>query len=212
VDVFIKDKYSYYPLTRIDTVLWNKRSLAFCSAKLLSDLLNCADEKITDAITNNNFIKRNKYSKDDIVSSYNKRYAYPIFEGAVAKRGVYTSLEEFKYNRPSGDRFIIKSTSKEVASLYVVDDMKNEIPTRKVWGVCDGKNMYIMQKGMLFKLYKHGNAFYWLGVKYPDQRMFETPLAEIQTGTEVEPDNVVVTSAKVRLTPFLLRPETGQSY
>jgi hypothetical protein len=213
VDIFIKDNNNYYPLTRIDTTLWNKRSITFSNAELLSLTLANISKKVETAINDGKYVNRKKASKNEIYTAYQQRFSYPAFINDCPKKGLYSSLEEFKNNKPYAENFAIKPHQKEPPSLYIVDNDGNETITRKVWGVCDGKNMYIMQQGMLFKLYKNANAFYWLGVKYFDDRMYETPPATpLGVGAEVGMEDPMPSFVKIRLTPYLLHPETGEGY
>jgi hypothetical protein len=213
VDVFIKDNNNYYPLTRVDTTLWNKRSISFSHTELLSLALSNISKKIAAAINDRKYLNRKKAGKDEIYTAYQQRFSYPAFINDCPKKGLYSSLEEFKNNKPYAENFVIKPHQKEPPSLCIVDNNGNETITRKVWGVCDGRNMYIMQKGMLFKLYKNANAFYWLGVKYFDERMYETPpAAPLGVGAEVGMEDPMPSFVKIRLTPYLLHPETGEGY
>jgi hypothetical protein len=213
VDVFLKDGDAYLPLTRIDTTVWNKKALVFSHKHLLTDVLGIINDKINSSIKDNRQANRKKSTKDEIFAAYQKRFSYPAFVCPCPKKGLYTSLEEFKNNKPFAENFVIKPHKKEPPSLYTVDEKGNETITRNVWGVSDGKNMYIMQKGMLFKLYRNDNAFYWMGVKYLDTRMYETAAAApLGVGAEVGMEEPVATNVKIRLTPYLLHPEKGEGY
>jgi hypothetical protein len=213
MDVFIQDKNGYFPLTRIDTTVWNKKAVVLSYKNLLTGVFTIVNAKIETAVTHSNYQNKRKTNKEEIYAAYKQRFSYPAFACPCPKKGLYTSLEEFKNNMPYAENFIIKPNKKEPPSLYIVDNKGNETITRNVWGVSDGKNMYIMQKGMLFKLYKNDNAFYWMGVKYFDLRMHETPAAApLGVGAEVGMEEPVATNVKIRLTPYLLHPETGEGY
>jgi hypothetical protein len=213
VDVFVKQQDEYFPLTRIDTTVWDKKAVISSHKHLLSDALSIIHNKIETAINDNKYQSRKKTTKENIYTAYQERFSYPAFVCPCPKKGLYTSLEEFKNNKPYAENFVIKPHQKEPPSLYIIDEKGNEAITRNVWGVSDGKNMYIMQKGMLFKLYKNENAFYWMGVKYFDFRMYQTPpQALLGAGKEVGMEEPVASNVKIRLTPYLLHPETGEGY
>ena len=213
MDVFIQYENKYLPLTRIDTTLWDKKSLASSGRELTSGAFSIINQQIKTAINDPKFLSRKKATMEEITTAYKQRFSYPAFIDECPKKGLYASLEEFKNNKPFTQNFVIKAHTKEPPSLYIVDDKGNEIFTRNVWGVSDGKNMYIMQKGMLFKLYKNANAFYWMGLKYFDLRMYETPPASpVYVDAKVGMEEPVANNVKIRLTPFLLHPETGEGY
>lgn len=213
LDVFIQYENAYVPLTRIDTTLWDKKALVSSCKSLMADAFTIVNEKIKIAINDNKFLKRRKATKEEICNAYQQRFSYPAFKDGCAKKGLYTSLEEFKNNHPYAENFVIKAHTKEPPSLYIVDEKGNETITRNVWGVSDGRNMYIMQKGMLFRLYKNDNAFYWLGLKYFDLRMYDTPPATINyADAKAGMEEPVANNVKIRLTPYLLHPETGKGY
>ena len=66
---------------------------------------------------------------------------------------------------------------------------------------------------MLYKLNNSDKAFYWMGLKYFDFRMYETPPASpLYVDAKVGMEEPVANSVKIRLTPFLLHPETGEGY
>lgn len=212
-DVFIEYEHEYLPLTRIDTLLWDKRAMVSSGRNLTADAFYIINDQIKRAINDCRFFNRRKATKEEIYMAYKQRFTYPAFIDDCPKKGLYISLEEFKNNQPYAQNFAIKSHTKEPPSLYILDEKGNETITRNVWGVSDGKNMYIMQKGMLFRLYKSDNAFYWMGLKYFDLRMYETPTATTEwANAEVGMEQPVAKNVKIRLTPYLLHPETGEGY
>ena len=142
IDIFIKYEDKYLPLTRIDTTLWDKKSLTISCKELMSSAFSLVNNEVRSAINKSKFLERKRINKEDIFLAYQQRFSLPAFTGEPFKKGLYTSLEQFKNNKPFTEDFVIRPHVKEPPSLYLVDAQGNETLTRNVWGVCDGKNMY----------------------------------------------------------------------
>jgi hypothetical protein len=212
IDVFIKDHEDYLPLVRIDTAISSNDYIVHSANKLLASTFEHVQSKIEAAYNEKRYVTRKKFTTETILKEYSKRFDYPINTTSAPIKGVYSSFTEFKNNKPSIANFAVRPNENEPPSLYLVDDKGNETFTRNAWGVCDGKDMYIMQSGLLFKLFKYQNGFYWMGIKDMKLRQVGIPIIIPFPGGfiyGVEPSSSFM---KIRLAPYLLNIDTGYEY
>jgi hypothetical protein len=212
IDVFINDQDYYLPLTQVDTTLYSVDHVVRSGVKLISITLNSIQKQIEEAINRRKYLNRKKFSKDEIASEYQKRNDYPIISAAILNKGVYSSVNEFKNNLPSVSNFVIKPNRDEPPSLYMVDDRGNETFTRRAWGVCDGTNIYIMQSGLLFRVFRNEKAFYWMGVKNLQLKQRGIPIVIPMPGGFLYGMEPTSSYLKIHLTPYLLNMDTGEEY
>jgi hypothetical protein len=212
IDVFIKEQDDYLPLVRIDTAISNNDYIVHSASQLLASTFKYVQSKIETAVADKRYMARKKFTVETILKEYSKRFDYPINTTSAPIKGVYSSFAEFKNNKPSIENFAVRPNENEPPSLYLVDDKGNETFTRNAWGVCDGKDMYIMQSGLLFKLFKHQNGFYWMGIKDMKLKQVGIPIIIPFPGVfmySVEPSSSYM---KLRLAPYLLNIDTGYEY
>ena len=69
-----------------------------------------------------------------------------------------------------------------------------------------------MQDGLLFKLYKEGNAFYWMGAKEIYSRQRGVPVAIPMGGGILYGMEATSAAMGIRFTPLLLNIDTGEEY
>ena len=140
IDFFLKKDNFYIPLFRKDTILdLNKKFLQFGEGILLGETIQAFFNKLTKT----NFLEK-ETDKHLSIEKFNEYYAsqfsYPIYS-ANLKKGVYKNFTEFKNNAPSILDYQIKRV-KLVSDIYV-NEGNEYILTRKVWGYCDGTNIYV---------------------------------------------------------------------
>ena len=213
IDVFLKENDQYYPLVRVDTTLWDKKVITTSSRTLFEIALEEIHLKIKEAYTKALYTKRKKENKSTIVDFYTTRLISKPFNAQPLKKGIFLSFEQFKKNETVDLNFEIRLVKDQPATLFLVDSKGNYALERKVWGVFDGKDSYIMDDDLLFKLYKSTQACYWIGFKEYDRKTYVAPAAVPLGGgwTAVGLDRVAP-STKIKLTPKLLNMITGKEY
>jgi hypothetical protein len=133
---------------------------------------------------------------------------------SVLKKGIYYTWEQFRKSQPVDKVFLIKpNNKKEPPSLFIKDEAGNEILTRNVFAVSDGKRLYKLHQGFLFPVYKNKNSIYWNGLEKFDLRTKGAPAGfPLAAGWGVVGLEPVASVMKIRVTPYLLNIETGEEY
>jgi hypothetical protein len=102
-------------------------------------------------------------------------YQFPIQKALTPQRGFYRTLEEFQNNSPNPDtppfELVRKPrTGKQWAGQLDIDALLlkpsfsgTRAPVRGVWGLSDGQNAYIFQRGSYFLLTPSGGAYTFTG-------------------------------------------------
>lgn len=212
-DVFIKENDLYYPLARLDTTFYDKRVITTSSRTLMKNALEEIHSKIKDAYTKALYIKRKNEKKSTIVDFYSSRLAYKSLDFPPLKKGIFLSFEQFKKNATVEANFEIRQFKDEPPTLFLIDNKGNYTLERKVWGVFDGKDTYIMDEDFLFKLYQTEKACYWIGFKAYNRRTIVAPAAVPLGGgwTAIGLDNIAPV-VNLKLVPKLLNMNTGKEY
>ncbi len=164
-------------------------------------------------IKEKNYTTRRKEEKQVILNHYTGNLSRFGFQNNLPKKGLYNSFEQFKRNKPTVENFLIRDNNNEPSTLFSVDDMGNQTLERNAWGFCDGKDMYILENSLLFKLFRNENAFYWLVLKSYDQKTYGAPAAvPLGGGWAAVGLEKVASDVKIRLIPKLLNLTTGEEY
>jgi hypothetical protein len=168
-EIYVHRNNEFLPLLRIDTleptkhVSYNSLKSTYKGwekdiAHLLHDLADDAALAAGHRKSSGRWI-----SWEDICRFNQSRFDIPIFDSNTLVRGVYTGFEEFRNNAPSIHDFEVRPTGGHLA-LYLRNGDGTSYYTHDVWGVCDGKEVFIMRDGLLHPLRKDGNSFYFYGV------------------------------------------------
>ncbi len=213
LDLFVKQEEQYYPLIRIDTVIWSNKNISTSADKLVESALVVINEKIIIAFQSSSYQNRTAQTRQTILTNYNKYDPLKIIKENTPQKGIYYTYDQFKKNRPTTENFKINIDKYQLATLFLVNNKGEETYKRDIWGLYDGSNFYIMQDGMLFRLYQEGKAFYWLGLKEYDQRSIVAPAAvPLGGGWAAVGFEKVGSTVKVKLSPKLLDINTGKEY
>lgn len=213
-DAFIKRDNEYIPLTKCDTVLTDKNHITYACQNITEEALAAVQQKLEDALVIGEYLRRKATTKEHIVRAYSKRFLIAALRDTSFKKGVYYTWEQFKNNAPVEREFSIKPNGKkEPPSLFVGDEAGNEILTRDVFAVSDGKKLYKVHHGFAFPIYRHNNAIYFGGLERFDLKMRGAPAGFPMGGGWYRGGLEPVTSVmKIRVTPHLLNLETGKEY
>jgi hypothetical protein len=153
----------YIPVLRFDTLqtAWKKRIISERSPYFewglnLSLLIDEVADSASRLLAKQQDV-RPSVALDDIRQFNASRFNAPIGDTQPA-RGVYANFEEFRNNTPSIHDFEVKMENNE--RLLYIRESGTAYYSHKVWGYCDGRNIYIMRDGILFPAWREGKAFY----------------------------------------------------
>jgi hypothetical protein len=156
-DCFVKSGNGYYAAMRFDTTMieslnmkkFSKGYIDLAFALLLERLQVIDPAAIVSGKTKRAF--------DEIITHYREERNIPILKDKNLQAGVYQTFEEFKSNKPSVQSFEVKK-GKWADVLHA-----NGVPTRNVWGYCDGKYVFIKSGENYYPMVRFHDSFYYLG-------------------------------------------------
>ncbi|MDR3714731.1 MAG: hypothetical protein P4L51_18095 [Puia sp.] len=156
------NKSLYTPVLRFDSLLVLDKNGYDRIGGFLSDLLQSMADTLATFDIDRKWETGRQLSLADIRRFSNSLYDFPIFRDTALVKGVYASFDEFRNNAPSIRDFEIATENKR-SLLYTKDPSGNSFYNHKAWGLCDGKNLYVMLEGFLFPIFREQNAFYLSG-------------------------------------------------
>lgn len=89
-----------------------------------------------------------------------QRFALPVLNDTVLRRGIYKSFQEFKANRPS--LIAVNFVGKQEQPDAITDSFGKNIDLKNWWGACDGKKRYIFFRGSINELEISDKSFKFL--------------------------------------------------
>ncbi len=106
-----------------------------------------------------------------------------ILTDAAPVTGAYKNFTDFRNNNP---RIPAQIEEKDGESVLLIEGKKGKFRRVKaddrIWGFCDGKNMYINQFGTFYQLNKVGeNSYQFYGVDY-DKKMSNAAMGQASFG------------------------------
>ncbi len=165
----------YIPVMRYDTTQTYKRGNTYNNlstyytlwdkdlSAVLSDMADSAAGLVTFRAESSRHLQR-----QEILQFNRSRFDAVITHDQSLAPGVYASFEEFRNNAPSILHFEIGKDQKEQV-LYIQDANGSFYYSHDAWGYSDGTSVFIMRDGKLHRLWKEGNAFYFLGQTYKER-------------------------------------------
>ncbi len=156
-DCYINKGDAYYAAFRFDTIVNKFLSLSEFLKDYLKYTLQVALGRAGNLNIDSIAAKKRMFSLQDIDTYYKKRWDMPVLIDGFLQKGVYTSFEEFKKNRPSITDFELKKG--KLADVLFADGK----PTRNAWGYCDGNMIFIKAGENYYPLIRQENSFYFLG-------------------------------------------------
>jgi len=212
IDIFILINNQYYPLARVDTLLANRKRVDRSAEKIINNCFNVINKKVARSIYAGMYTKRKATSADIIANNYSKVFNLSVLLDNDIRKGVYYTWEQFKNNQSDPVDFVIQKNEKEPPTLYLKDAEGKEILTRSVYALCDGKTVYKVQEGYVFKLHRDRRSIYWMGVERREVSNRTIPSLIPGPGVTGFGTEAIGTKVKILLTPYLLNLETGQEY
>jgi hypothetical protein len=220
VDCFLFHDRSYIPLVKKDTILpvYVKMRESERGTTIAGSLINVLNNFSFNEIVDN-ISSRKRLNEIEVNEYYDKNFHQPIINDTELEKGVYMSFTEFRKNAPSYTNFDVRKT-KLADDIYLIEG-KDTIPTRKAWGYCDGKNVYIKANSNLFELKRQDKSFAFMGSKklthstyYPGAYLYNSNLSSAENFAVNGLEELVLSSDKFKLTlvPLHLDMETGEVY
>lgn len=213
LDIFLKQIDGYKPLCRIDTIIWSSKVIAKSTYDLFENALETINSEVLKATEDVAILRRKSENKQTIVNQYLKYNPLLTLKKVTNEKGLYYSYDQFKNKQAIIEQFNVYEYGNDQLLLYGINDKGEQFLKHDVWGLFDGENYYIMQNGILFKLYFYGKAVYWMGLKQfnlvPLNVPFKLPILDnygIRGSVNLTPNN------KTKLSPNLLNLDTGYEY
>jgi hypothetical protein len=163
VDFYLKEERGYSPLYRFDSTIISDEPISenettdFIFTNLHLSLGQLTAQKFA-SLNPVRFVQRNQ-----ILEHNSNKFILPILQDSIFKKGAYRSYSEFKNNTPSISEFVIKTDGR--TNTLMVTENGQDYPVRKIWGFCDGENIYVQSKFNYFQLQRKENSFFTLAAK-----------------------------------------------
>ncbi|HMH33900.1 MAG TPA: hypothetical protein VK543_12765 [Puia sp.] len=225
-EIYLKSNDRYFALIRFDTLAQFTKNAFFDESNEMAKVLDSMMASISHIDINwKRSSKKALYWSE--IDEYNRSvFEYNIFKDSIFNPGVYQKFDEFRNNAPSSIGYELVKKNKGFL-LYLRDKKGLTYYTRDVWGICQGKDIYVMVEGMLYKASKEGNALYLLGSKqiemkgsypkrYPGDHDFSgsNPLypAPGLLGNKTNTVPMFVAKPTKKMRPFCVDMESGEVY
>lgn len=176
-EAYLKENGSYIPLAYFDTSITSLRLLRDIAPFRLPALMEMFMEEMhyTNQAKANNKNKRIlTFAFVDSVSR--KDFSYSIYIADTLHKGVYANFEEFRNNKPSVLNYEVKQDGNSFMTLHLIDEQGKSYYSRKMWGFCDGQQVYVMMDGNLFPAILQNQAWYVYGSKEYKVKNYSAPV------------------------------------
>jgi len=221
LEFYLKKAGDYYPLYRFDSSInmvidpgrlfseatWNNELTIPNVAATLANGIISATGKLFEKDPGKIVEKERKLTLIDITRFSTRPFDVPVLSAVKYKKGIYLSFANFQQNQPGND-YVSVDMDKYGDVLFVKDEKGNEYPTNKVWGYCDGENLFITSGRNFFKLIRTQNSFEFYGIKNIRERFnykytYTNPNGESPTMLHKK-------KPKMNLFPYQVDMETGE--
>lgn len=166
-EAYLKTNDGYIPLTYLDTLAVSATplSMVFVVNQQLPDLIFRFMEKVASVDLDQAIMNKRTVSYNQVDSFCRVRFDYPMDTATQLVKGVYADISEFRNNSPSIADYQISKDKNANLELHIRDENGQFYFTHKVWGLCDGNQIYVMMDGNLFPAFCVHHQFYVLGSK-----------------------------------------------
>ena len=149
----------YTPLFRFDSVavtMTNSYSRwGYDLVGMLNDLADSAS-----LVTTRKAGKGRSLRLEEIEQFNHSRFSILTDTSIVRTRGVYASFNEFRNNEPSIQDFLVREV-KDKTRLYIKNAAGEMTYSPNAWGYCDGKDIFVMKDGILYRTWREGKGYYF---------------------------------------------------
>ncbi len=167
IEFYYREAESCYPLYRFDSAF--SFSTTYSTVEdLLALTINQSLEKLKKIDFQLAAAKGKKISIEEIEASLKRRLDLPILAPHVLfKKGAYRNFAEFISNAPSIQDFHIEKH--DLNEMMYISEQGKEYATTKIWGYCDGTDIFIYSAHNFFPLYRTSKTFSFRGYKDLDE-------------------------------------------
>ena len=214
-ETYVKEGGGYIPLTFFDTLIVTLKYAPEIIPFRLPALMTRLAEKINSLDVDARLSKATRIVSYAFIDSFSsKTLLHPLGVADTLQKGVYASFEEFKNNRPTIFDYEVKQEDNFLMSLHLKDEQGTAYYSRKMWGYCDGKELYVMMDGNLFPVLPCNGAYYVLGSKEYQVKTTKMPVFLLFPAAAVAMGGFASVSEKVyrKLRFFKLDMESGEIY
>jgi hypothetical protein len=163
---YLQKGNEYTPVAYLDTLAsFSEYKVESMAVSELPELIGVFMDRVADRLREEDIEAKRTISYEQIDSFCRIPFNYPMDTAIRLTKGVYTSVEEFRNNAPSILRFEVSKDPKSNLELEIPDEKGQLYYTHKVWGFCDGKQVYVMMDGNVFPVFCVYHQFYVLGSK-----------------------------------------------
>jgi hypothetical protein len=211
-EAYLKDSDRYFALTYLDTVLTVAGMSSSAMAEreipwLISEFMDRVAVRDLDV----DVIVKKPITWEQIDSFCRSRFGYPIDTAKILVKGVYANVDEFKNNQPSITQYELAADRSGGQDLRIPDENGQLYYTHTAWGLCDGKQLYLMMDGNLFPVFLVHHQFYVLGSKEYASKKLYVPFFALVPGAFWVAGITSVSEEVIRnLRLFRLDAATGQ--
>jgi hypothetical protein len=161
-EFYLYSNNAFHPLFRCDTMVVRESTKRVPYAGLAEELLSAALERLKN-MDYERAANARSITKEEIEQYYGRLHDLPSLTANSIAKGVFRTFEEFKQNRPSDTAFELKFELL-ADQLYVKDKNGALQFERKVWGICDGQNVFIWLDNNFYQLFRHQNTWEFYGI------------------------------------------------
>ena len=216
-DVFFQSGEAWYPVFRYDTVLVLPLKYKSEPDLYIQQALDLFFEKLQPV--NFNLIQNRKFvTRDYIDSTYAVTWQLPIHQADKPAKGVYITYEDFKNNRPSYTDYEVKF-ERIGDNLYVKEEDGKYYYRNKVWGFCNGEDIFIKMGLNYFPLFRSQHTWEFYGTNQlrtvdGSLPVFIGPTVPLSFTLFTAGTDAFRFENKLlgKLRPFQVDPETGKFY
>ncbi len=188
IECFYQQGNNMYPAARIDSTFKGDFLMGQTSfEEAVKMMLRPFQDKI-EHLNFTNILQRKEYTPQQIADRYASRFQIPVLMATEYKKGLYTSLTDFRANTPSIDSFLIsadktkystsfsdyfgvfrmlsKATQKRNSSVFFYTPDKKLINPSSIFAYCDGTTFWIQHGAIYYPLVRVGNAFEFIYTYY----------------------------------------------
>jgi len=201
----------YLPLIRFDTTVFiNAKSIQSIEHQVPL-ILDVFMDKINSLDVAALAERRKPVTRTQIDSFANTRYHFRIETDTSLVKGVYANLDEFRNNSPSVTSYQLTKDKQGLMELQTADANGRYTYTHTAWGLCDGKQSYVMMDGNCFPIFVLHHQFYVLGSKqYSAKQVWIPFLLPLGPGAIMSGSMDIVESATRNLRIYPLDLESGR--
>jgi hypothetical protein len=168
-EIYAEKEGIYIPLLRFDSLVISRKKSRYADPRPYITAGNALGDLLQDMIVSVSAIDitqkwehGRRLHKEDIITYNRSRLNLLINKDSPLVQGVYRNYEEFKNNAPSIKDYEVKTVNK-ASILYIKNGDGSSYFTHEMWGLCDGRMVYLMLDGELYQTWKEQNAWYVSG-------------------------------------------------